>query len=739
MENGRILGGRYQLIAEIDRGGMGQVWRAVDLRMEREVAIKVILADVSGASDSVARFLREAKAAGSLSHPGITVVHDVGEDDGRPYFVMEFLNGISLAEEIRSHPTGLAVDAVIAISIQVSAALAAAHRHGIIHRDIKPANIILLDDHLVKVCDFGIAKLADATATMSSIIGTAAYMAPEQWDNQVVQQTDLYALGCTMYALLTGSPPFCPDQPASSLMRRHHVDPPRPPRELRADIPPALESLVLDLLAKQPADRPANAGEVRTRLEDIVDNLRSSQNPATGSSGRGLVDWLRRLRRAERPDNAVPLAERTTDDLPDASADHPARTDDPPPAPDRTPQDDRWSTDSEDNLSSGESSTPESAVDDAPPSVDRPPPSEEYEYESEDGITRASSPPATEAPAVSRRGLLIGGAAVVGVAGIGWALSRSGRPAPEPVSPSPSPPPPISYPTSLIDGKHAVWSTAFDPTGRLLIIGGPNPARVLDLTVPKIKSEYFEHYAAVRAAVFSRDGLTVISCAEDGQPHRWDPGSASIISRLAGEAGPVHTWAVSDDGGLIGTAGANRLIQVWDTTTGDRILATRTDARVIAMAFHPDRRTEFVVAHARDAQVMNTDGGRLGPRLSFPAPLTDVRFNHDGSRLVLVGNHSDAMVFDRTGSAVHTLHGRHRSRIWAARYSPDGTLLATCSADHTVCLWDAATGRPLEVLEGHQGEVRCLAFNPQGSHLATGSEDATIRLWKLRTRAGQSS
>ncbi|MFC9930626.1 protein kinase [Streptomyces sp. NPDC127190] len=283
-----LLDGRYRLTERIGAGGMGEVWRAHDGHLHREVAVKLLTVLTAERDPSLAaRFVREARAAARLSSPHIVTVHELGmarRDPGEevPYLVMELVRGRSLAGVISE---GLPSTAdTLRWAGQMCRALGTAHAAGVVHRDMKPGNVLVTGDEgedpadrQVKVLDFGIARLLEgpgATTTLTvtgQIVGTPAYMSPEQarGDVPVDARTDLYSLGCILYELVTGRPPF---QAGAwhSLLLKHIEEPPQPPGRLRPGLPPALEQLILDLLAKDPAARPATAAEVRTRLTALT-------------------------------------------------------------------------------------------------------------------------------------------------------------------------------------------------------------------------------------------------------------------------------------------------------------------------------------------------------------------------------------------------------------------------------------------------------------------------------------
>ncbi|MFC7728611.1 serine/threonine-protein kinase [Actinomadura keratinilytica] len=265
---GTEIAGRYRLVERLGRGGMGEVWRAVDLRLNRAVAIKLLVREPHGAGGgdrAAARFRREAKIAAGLQHEGIAVHYDAGWDDGRPYLVMELLDGRDLGAVMREHPHGLPLPTVRDLGAQVAEALGAAHERGVVHRDVKPANIMVLPGDRVKILDFGIARYADRTSelTGSAVVGTPAFMAPEQFEQgaRPDARTDLYALGAVLFVMLTGRPPFAADT-VGALVKKIVLDPPPRVRELRPEIPEDLDGLVAALLAKNPADRPPDVGPV---------------------------------------------------------------------------------------------------------------------------------------------------------------------------------------------------------------------------------------------------------------------------------------------------------------------------------------------------------------------------------------------------------------------------------------------------------------------------------------------
>lgn len=258
-----VLAERYELLEVLGRGGMGVVYRARDRVLDRVVAVKVLPLDRAQDPTAIARFEREALAAAGLSHRNIVSVFDFGTDQETRFIVMEYLAGQSLARRV--HERGaLAVGEAVDLVAQVASALAAAHEAGIVHRDVKPANVMVNAQGHVKVLDFGIARLtAGISLTQTAtVLGSAPYLAPELCRGASADaRSDIYALGCVLYELLTGRPPFKGELPAA-IVHQQLSSAPRNPRELNPTIPPALGALCLAMLAKEPEQRPHDAGEL---------------------------------------------------------------------------------------------------------------------------------------------------------------------------------------------------------------------------------------------------------------------------------------------------------------------------------------------------------------------------------------------------------------------------------------------------------------------------------------------
>ena len=275
--------GRYEIIGELGHGAMGVVYKAKDPLIDRILAIKTI--SLSLAMDEQdeyeARFYQEAKAAGRLSHPNIVTVFDVGKSGDIAYIAMEFLQGREL-RDILSEEKRLPVSQVISIARQVAHGLSYAHEHGIVHRDVKPSNIMLIRDGLVKITDFGIARMPSSTIRTQAgvVLGSPKYMSPEQvLGTSIDQRSDIFSLGVMLYEMLVGRAPFAGDSVNAVMYQTMHTDPP-PPGTLNPEVPARLDLIVAKALAKKPEDRYQSARE-------LADDLRACRDAPARSGTQG--------------------------------------------------------------------------------------------------------------------------------------------------------------------------------------------------------------------------------------------------------------------------------------------------------------------------------------------------------------------------------------------------------------------------------------------------------------------
>ena len=289
----------YEIVALLGRGGMGEVWLARDVTLDRKTAVKVLPASISADSDRVARFRHEARVASALNHPNVCTIHMLGvAEDGQLFIAMEYIEGTTLRKRLTHGP--LRTREVIDIATQIASGLSAAHAAGVVHRDVKPENVMIRSDGLVKVLDFGLAKLdtlnvADSTrsafVTAGAGAGTVAYMSPEQASGEPLDaRTDIFSLGAVLYKMATGNAPFTGTSTAivhDGILNRTPTSPVR----LNGEVPPRLEDLIMKALEKDRALRYQTAGELKTdlmRLKRDSDSHAASSQRISGRSSDSL-------------------------------------------------------------------------------------------------------------------------------------------------------------------------------------------------------------------------------------------------------------------------------------------------------------------------------------------------------------------------------------------------------------------------------------------------------------------
>ncbi|HVE71855.1 MAG TPA: protein kinase [Thermoanaerobaculia bacterium] len=300
--------GPYEILSPIGSGGMGEVWRARDKRIGRDVAVKILADSFGAADDLVRRFEQEARAAGALNHPGLVTIFDVGTYEGAPYIVMELLDGETVREAIdRAQPHPMSLRKSVDYAIQIAEALSVAHEKGILHRDLKPENLFITSDKRVKILDFGLAKLAEAKdsegkqrtgrhlTSAGIVVGTPGYMSPEQVRAQPLDaRTDIFSFGTVLYEMLTGKSPFERDSAIETMHAVLAVDPPAP-SAVQPEVPASLDAIVRHCMEKDPRERFQSARDLAFQLRMLTDL------PGAGTNTRRVAVATERRRIPWRP------------------------------------------------------------------------------------------------------------------------------------------------------------------------------------------------------------------------------------------------------------------------------------------------------------------------------------------------------------------------------------------------------------------------------------------------------
>jgi len=299
--------GPYEIVAAIGAGGMGEVYKARDSRLDRTVAIKVLSQSLATDPSFHSRFERETKAVAALSHPNIVAIHDVGSENGVVFAVMELLDGTTLRERLTAHgPHGLPLQKALDIALQVARGLSAAHDKGLVHRDIKPENLFITSDGRAKILDFGLAKqpigggpAATVTPTLplattpGTMLGTVGYLAPEQARGYAIdQRADIFGLGAVLYEMLSGQRAFPGDTPADTISAILNLDPPDL-SEIEPTVSPGLDRIVRRCLEKNVAERFHSAHDLAIALEAVSGDRRASSIAPVASATGASTRWLR--------------------------------------------------------------------------------------------------------------------------------------------------------------------------------------------------------------------------------------------------------------------------------------------------------------------------------------------------------------------------------------------------------------------------------------------------------------
>ncbi|WP_018504392.1 WD40 repeat domain-containing serine/threonine protein kinase [Parafrankia discariae] len=691
----------YALGAELGSGAFGLVLAGEHRRMRRPVAIKVMRAN--GLDDLAVTFDSEARALGGLDHPHIVRAYDYLEVHGLCLVIMELLPGGTLTHRRAT----LNPQQSCAVALAVAAALDHAHTRGILHRDIKPDNILFAADGTVKVTDFGVAKIFEGSAASASgLAGTPQYMAPEQiMAGHLGPATDLYALGIVLYQLLTGYPPFNPQQPVQALWHQHLNSPPPPP----AGVPDPVAQVVLRSLAKNPTDRSASAAAFAAELAQAVTD-------AYGPGWAGRTGLPLHLPDPGRRALHLPPPAAITPPRSGAGSESTLPTDAPsvllsPPAPRRGLR----------RLLAAGAATLTLAIITTLLLV----------------ITSAHHPPATLSATPS--------------------TTPSTTPSAGPRSePSAIDPQPLGQPFTGHTG--GVWAMAFSSDGRTLATAsGDRTARLWNITDPAhpqaLGQPLTGHTDGVTWLAISPDGRTLATTSLDDTARLWnitDPAHPQALGQpLTGHTDDVNSVAFSPDGRTLATGATDSTARLWNITDPAHPQALGQPlghpGGVCSVAFSPDGRTLATGATDSTARLWNiTDPAHpqaLGQPLTGHLDVVNsVAFSPDGRTLATASVDDTARLWNIIDPAHPEALGQpltgHTADVWTVAFSPDGRTLATASSDKTARLWNItdpahpqALGQPLT---GHTAEVYLALFSPDGRTLATASNDKTVRLWKIR-------
>jgi WD40 repeat protein/tRNA A-37 threonylcarbamoyl transferase component Bud32 len=712
--------GDYELLEEIARGGMGVVYKARQVSLNRIVALKMILAGQLASETDVKRFYAEAQTAANLQHANIVAIHEVGQHAGQHYFSMDYVAGQSLAALTREHP--LPPQQAAAYVRTVADAIHYAHGRGVLHRDLKPGNVLIDGAGQPRVTDFGLAKRFEAspgcqageglTAT-GAMLGTPSYMPPEQASSgrgAVGPASDVYSLGAVLYELVTGRPPFVGPTPLDTVLQVLTSDP-VPPRQLQPKVPRNLEIICLRCLQKEPYKRFATAAELAEDLRRFLAGEPILSRPV-GRLERGWR-WCRRNPAVAGLAAAVVLAllagtaiavsfaivaigER---DRADQNAVE---------AADKAAAEEAAKLKLKAALEKVEFSLYANNVALA-----------EREWQTIN-VTRMDEVLASCKPEL--RGwewhYL-------------WHLAHSAR-------------------LTLRGHRNAIEGLAFSPDGRFLASSGgsgnrdaPNEVKVWEFATGRAVATFRGHKGGGPGRIaFSPDGKKIASTGSDGV-RVWDPGTGkeecSFTLQGGDDPGAV---AFSPDGAHLALA-QSMAVTVWDVATRKRRLTL--DRGGYCLAYSPDGRqlaTGGDVLFAQKGKIIIWDtatGKQQRQAAGHPGIIGALAWSSDGKHLASTGYDRTVKIWDAaTGQERFTLRG-HADTVSSVAFSADGTRLATAGRfDRTVKIWDVATGQEVQTLKGHAHLVSCVAYDPKGKYLASASGEignpCEIMVWDVTTR-----
>lgn len=668
--------GDFELLEEIARGGMGVVYRAKQISLNRTVALKMILSGQFASPMAIGRFRTEARIVASLQHPNIVAIHEVGEAEHQPYFTMDYIIGGNLAELVRDGP--LPAERAARYVAQIAVAVQHAHEKGVLHRDLKPSNVLIDAFDQPRVTDFGLARQLSANCEITitgQLLGSPAYMAPEQISgrrSEIGPRTDIYSLGAVLYHLLTGRPPFATGTMAQTFQQVLTAMP-LEPRALNPAIAIDLQTICAKCLEKDPAKRYADAASVAEDLDRFLhgqpivarpigkfEKVRRwcGRNRALASAmaatllascvGVGGIVW--QWQRAEKSESVTHLNLYAADMMAASEA-----------------------------ITRGDLGMGRRLLE-----AHRPLPNQE------------------DLRGFEWRYL--------------WQRSRGDQQA------------------TLSGHSWIVTCVAYSPDGNVLASGSQDGSiRLWNPHTAELIRAFHANDGAVWTLQFTPRGDQIVAAGSDGRVHVWDVAREHEV-----ESFPGQMAVLSPNGDVMAVSAASLLywepaakISLWDFRAKRKLLELTEPGK--SMGFSPDGKTLAVSGRASGIRLWDVHSGRLIRVIDTDSEVWSPAFSPNGRKLIAAG-HRNAYVWN-LDEETKPIALAHPLNVWSCSFSPDGTEAVTACSDRGVRLWNVSDWNLKRALWGHADEVWCAAFAPDGKTLGTGSKDQTVDLWSRRTDA----
>ncbi len=735
--------GKYRLEQLLGHGGFADVYLGEHVYLKSQAAIKILHARVD--ADDTTSFLNEARMVAGLQHPHIVRVLDFDVTaEGLPFFVMEYAPNGSLRRRY-ARGTRLPLDMIVSYTKQVAAALQYAHNQKLIHCDVKPENMLLSSTNQVVLSDFGVAVIAQTSRShnMQEITGTAAYMAPEQFQGKASPASDQYALAIVVYEWLTGYYPF--HGTLTEIITQHMMVPPRPLREVVPTLSADIEQVIFMGLAKDPKQRFARVEAFANALEQAS---RSSLTMPSDSATFIVPDRFPSDSATFITPGMLPTQIASTTG-PTLTPSDPNRVSNPalPAYPSMTPPY---------NPMIMAQVTPPAEV-----------------SANEPGHTVKVVEPAEEKkqqPFVSRRGLLIGivGIATLATGGTLFALAEKSNlfsfmqtpttvpthtatagpttaPSQSPTQQDPHPQQPTQQPTTqppptiltyyTYAGPSAMYTAAWSPDGTKIATAGNGPTiEILSASSGAPLFSLSTGASIVYSVAWSPDNSRIVSGQSDGTIQIWNATTGNNLTSWQGHSAKVNSVAWSPNGNAIasGGGGTDKTAKIWDANTYSLITSYTGHAHYIdSVAWSSDSNTVVSSGGDATAQVWNAATGNwIYTYSGHNSEVVAVSWMPNGTRIASASVDKTVQVWEATTGTTYINYTQHASTVNTVAWSPDASRIASGGLDDRVRVWGAASGNTLLIYAEHTDQIQSVAWSPNSTKIASASNDGTVKVWK---------